>query len=420
MKLFYRTVLVLFWAVFIPSALAGGGHDHGDEHGHAHDHDTDKAELAKGPHGGRLLELADFALEIAIFEDQVPPQYRIYAYHDQQPIDPKLVTAKVTLERFLRAPEKFEFTARDNYLTADRVVEEPHSFVVKVEANYSGQHYDWEYTSYEGRAEFSERELAAAKLSIDQAQSEKINTTTEVFGRLLPNEDRVAHIMPRFPGVIKEIRKRLGDTVEKDEVLALVESNQSLQVYEIRSLIKGQVVKRHATLGEFVSEGKELFVIADLSEIWADFQVYRDDFSTIEPGQQISIHAGEDLPPINARVSYVSPFTDVATQSKLIRAVIDNHDRLLRPGLFISGTLSSDLKDVPVAVKREALQKFRDWDVVFLTDGEVFQAMPVKTGRKDLQFVEILAGLNARDRYVSTNSFIVKAEIEKSQASHDH
>ena len=57
---------------------------------------------------------------------------------------------------------------------------------------------------------------------------------------------------------------------------------------------------------------------------------------------------------------------------------------------------------------------------MFVTDGHVFQAAPIEIGRQDSKFVEVLSGLKAGDRYVSKNSYIIKADIEKSGASHDH
>jgi cobalt-zinc-cadmium efflux system membrane fusion protein len=265
----------------------------------------------------------------------------------------------------------------------------------------------------------SDEALKVARITIDTAGPQLISQVTNVYGRLVPNQDRVAHIRPRFSGVVREIRKELGDKVEKGEVLAIIESNQSLQPYEIRSQIRGEIIARHATLGEFVTDEKEVFVVADLSEVWADFQVYRDDSDNIERGQPIKVDLGEDAS-FDAKVTYVAPLTDEVTQSKLVRAVISNPSGRLRPGLFISGSLSSNEKSAALAVRREAIQSFRDWSVVYLTDGKVFQAMPVELGRKDSSYVEVLSGLEAGDRYVSHNSFIIKADIEKSGASHDH
>jgi cobalt-zinc-cadmium efflux system membrane fusion protein len=75
---------------------------------------------------------------------------------------------------------------------------------------------------------------------------------------------------------------------------------------------------------------------------------------------------------------------------------------------------------VPVAVSLDALQRLRDWDVVFLAAGDVFEAQPVELGRRDALHVEILSGLTAGQPYVAAGSFILKAEAGKSGATHDH
>ena len=58
--------------------------------------------------------------------------------------------------------------------------------------------------------------------------------------------------------------------------------------------------------------------------------------------------------------------------------------------------------------------------MVFLNDGDVYQGMPVETGRRDDQWVEITSGIDAGQRYVAKNSFVLKADVGKSGAEHDH
>jgi cobalt-zinc-cadmium efflux system membrane fusion protein len=419
-----KTLLRLFFSLpflFVSSltaAHAGGGHDHG--HGHDdHGAEAHETQPSKGPHGGRLLSDGEFALEVTIFESGVPPQYRVYPFQDGKPLSPSELSASIELTRFGGVEEQFRLGPVDDYLSSPAVVREPHSFDVKVTANLNGKVYSWEYQSHEGRTELSEEALKVAKISVEVAGPQEISNVTHVYGRLLPNQDQLAHIRARFPGVVREIRKELGDNVEKGDLLAIVESNQSLQPYEIRSQIAGGLIARHATVGEFVSEDRELLVVADLSSVWADFQVYRDDFDQISRGQSIKVDLGGDTP-LEATVRYVSPITDEATQSKLVRAILPNQNGKLRPGLFVSGTLASNQSSVPLAVRREAIQTFRDWQVVYLTDGRSFQAMPVELGRRDPHFVEVLSGIAPGDRYVARNSFIIKADIEKAGASHDH
>lgn len=411
----FKISILAFYILFSSPVFAGGGHDHG--HGHDDHHEK---EPEKGPNKGKLLKKDDFAVEVTIFEDGVPLQYRVYVYDDDSLIDPDKVKVSIKLDRFQRGSQLYELSPKQNYLTSEKEVEEPHSFTVNVKANYKEKDYEWSYESHKGRTELSSEALKVANLEIETAGPAQIHANTEVYGRLLPNEDKVAHMYPRFPGIIKEVKARLGDAVQKNDILAIIESNQSLQLYEVRSLLSGTVIKRHAVLGEFVQADKDLFAVADLSEIWADFHVYREDFPVISPDQEILIQLAESKNPIKAKVSYVSPLTDIATQSKLVRAVISNADKTLRPGLFISGTLSGSAAKVPIAVKREAIQTFRDWNVVYITDGHIFQAMPVELGKQDQQHVEVISGIKEGDRYVSKNSFLIKSDVEKAGASHDH
>ena len=75
---------------------------------------------------------------------------------------------------------------------------------------------------------------------------------------------------------------------------------------------------------------------------------------------------------------------------------------------------------MPVAVKASALQSFRDWEVVFMEDGSTFEIAILELGRRDGAWAEVVSGLSAGQKYAAENSFIIKADILKSGASHDH
>jgi len=219
---------------------------------------------------------------------------------------------------------------------------------------------------------------------------------------------------------VKLVRKKLGDTVTKGEVLAVVESNDSLQPYEIKSEIDGTVIAKDVTLGEFVSGQEAIFTIANLGTVWADFNVYRRDFPLLRVGQTVPIDGGPGMETTEAKISYISPFGAENSQTMLARALVPNASGEWRPGIFVRGDVIVDAGEVPVAVKADALQTFRDWDVVFINVGNLFEAAPVEIGRRDSEWVEIKSGLKPGTRYAADNSYIIKADIGKSGASHDH
>jgi cobalt-zinc-cadmium efflux system membrane fusion protein len=88
--------------------------------------------------------------------------------------------------------------------------------------------------------------------------------------------------------------------------------------------------------------------------------------------------------------------------------------------MFVTASVEVGASEAPVAVRLGALQRVRDWDAVFVADGNVFEAWPVEIGRRDATHVEIVAGLAPGQAYAAEGSFILKAEAGKSGASHDH
>ena len=89
-------------------------------------------------------------------------------------------------------------------------------------------------------------------------------------------------------------------------------------------------------------------------------------------------------------------------------------------GLFVSAEVVVEETEVPVAVKATALQTFRDWDVVFMKDGNIFEIAILELGRRDGDLVEVVSGLQRGTPYATENSFVVKADVMKSGATHDH
>jgi len=406
------TAVLAAWLLAWRPASPGG--DHGEAEGEAHE------EFARGPHGGRLLEDGNFGLELAIYERGVSPELRAYAYQDGKPLPPPSVELSVELHRLGGRVDRLAFAPREDYLVGDREVMEPHSFDVRVVARHEGRSHAFAYASHEGRITLPEEIAKASGIEVAEAGPARLRSTIALNGRIVTNKDALAHIMPRFSGLARTVRKRLGDAVAKDELLAVIESNESLHPYEVRSRIAGTVIYKEITPGEFVANDREIYVVADLSSVWADLQVYRRDFSALRSGQRVFVDAGDGSPPVESTLSYLSPVGSENTQTLLARAVVPNPDGSWLPGLFVTAQVEVDTADVAVAVRSSALQRLRDGDVVFRNAGDMFEAQPVELGRRDGEWVEVVSGVTAGDRYAATGSFVLKADVGKAGASHDH
>ena len=127
----------------------------------------------------------------------------------------------------------------------------------------------------------SEAKIAEAGIELAKAGPGTLRDSLVLNGILQPNQEALVQVTPRFPGVFRELAKRVGDRVEKNELLGKIESNQSLTTYELRAPIAGTIIDRQASLGEFASEQKPAFVIADLRTVWVDFAVYRRDLGRV-------------------------------------------------------------------------------------------------------------------------------------------
>ncbi|MBC9878278.1 efflux RND transporter periplasmic adaptor subunit [Bradyrhizobium sp. INPA01-394B] len=270
------------------------------------------------------------------------------------------------------------------------------------------------------RIRISDVKLAAAGVTLAEAASATLTDTLSFNGILRANQETVVQVTPRFPGVAKSIQKRIGDKVGKDDLLAAIESNQSLTVYELKAPIAGTIIERQISLGEYASEQKPAFVVADLSTIWVDLSIYRQDLKRVRLDDAVLIDPDDGRGEIKGKISYIAPIGSSETQTALARVVLPNSEGRLRPGLFVTARLILAARNVAVAVRRSAIQTLENKTIVFVReDNDKIEARPVELGDSDPGFVEIRAGLSAGERYVAENSFVVKAEMGKGDADHD-
>ncbi|MDI9238475.1 efflux RND transporter periplasmic adaptor subunit [Lysobacter sp. LF1] len=410
----------LLITAFLALALAGCGSS--GEAGHGHDEgDHAEEEAARGEHGGRLLQQHGTTVELAIAEDGAPPTYQAWLYRDGKPLPATSGEVDVSLVRLGNVRETHKLRAReDGRLAATTVVAEPHSFDVNVTARIQGQTLQWSFPSYEGRTVI-ERDVAnRSGIRIAEAGPGVIADEHEVQGLLTPVEGRVAHAMARFPGPIRALRANVGDRVSAGQALASIESNLSLSQYTVTAPISGVVLSRDASVGAVAAEGAPLFEIADLSSLWVDLHVFGADATHLRPGAAVTVTRMSDGASTATTLERVLPGTATASQSTVARARIDNADGLWRPGSAVTAKVTVARQPVDLAVPLSALQTFRDWDVVFVRVGDTYEVRPVTLGRRDGTRAEVLSGLRAGDPVVVEQSYLVKADIEKSGASHDH
>ena len=372
---------------------------------------------ARGPNNGRLLRDGDFQVELAIFETGVPPEFRAWMMAGGQPVAPDAVDLRVILTR-LGSEDVIEFRPEGPFLRSTSGVHEPHSFSAAVEASYQERSHRWMFESFEGRTHIDAEVGAAFGIQTEVAGPASLEETVMLYGQIVPDTERVRQISARFDGLIQSVAVTLGQTVERGQLLAVTESNESLQTNRITTPIAGVVTERAANAGEQTA-GRRLFTIVDTSSVWADLAVFPADRARIRPGARVAIRAVGDGEPIEATIAQLNVISG-ANQAVTARAVVDNAAGALLPGTFVTAEVAVAKHDVPLAVKRIGLQPFRDFTVVYAQYGEDYEVRMLELGRQFGDWAEVLGGLAPGTRYVTEGSYVLKADVEKSGASHDH
>lgn len=244
----------------------------------------------------------------------------------------------------------------------------------------------------------------------------EINRSLLLYGRTMPDPQGISHVYARYPGMIVSMAAALGDSVEAGQVIAVIEANSSLQNYEIRAPLSGIVVEKHANPGELATS-QSLLTIANYEDIWVDLTVFPGDSQQIVPGMSVTIRM--DNRSAESTIRYINP-SQGESPTVIARVPLENSDSMWVPGLLIEGFVHLESKEVALAIKNNALQTYENNQVVFVLEGETYEPRIVTLGSSDPFFTEILAGLEPGERYVVSNSYLIKADLEKEGVEHDH
>jgi cobalt-zinc-cadmium efflux system membrane fusion protein len=168
-----------------------------------------------------------------------------------------------------------------------------------------------------------------------------------------------------------------------------------------------------------VAGTEPLYRIGDLSNLQAELKVFQNQQDRVHRGAEAIVRIGERE--LRGKVLNIVPEIDSRTQAALVRVSLEAKGPVsAAPGQFVSGSILVDARAAEVAVPADAVQRFEGREVVFVPTGEGFRARPVQVGRRTLDLVEITEGLEPGESYVAAGAFLVKAEIGKGAAGHDH
>ena len=268
----------------------------------------------------------------------------------------------------------------------------------------------------EGRVHISAEQIVASGIATELAAAGDIKQTLTVYGRAVVPEAASSEIRARFAGLITRMNVTVGDSVKAGQVVAEVESNSSLKRYAIKAPISGVVVGRSTNAGEMANDNVLLSIIDD-SQLWAQYQIFPGQLNKVALGQTLSISA-EQLKATSS-IQYLLNSTN-GDNIKLARAPLDNSNGQWAVGALLSGKLTLSKHAVALTIDNRALQESEGQQVVFIRNDEGFERRAVTLGRSDSEMSEVLSGLEVGEEYAVANSFLLKADLEKSSAAHVH
>lgn len=263
-------------------------------------------------------------------------------------------------------------------------------------------------------------ELNELGIKVSVAGPGTIENYLELPGEVKPNDNKLAHIVPRYSGIVTDVLVNIGDNVSKGQTLAIIESDATLAPFNVKTLISGTVIDKHVTLGEAASRDRFIFVIADLSSIWIDLTVYQQDLASVHTDQSVHVFVGHNLVRDDGVISYITPVVDPHTRTATARLTLPNSNNSWRPGMFVTAKVLIDKSEVAIAAPLSSIHNIDGHPHIFIQTDKGFLATPVTTGLRNDEIVEIISGLSVGDRYVSDGGFTLKAELQKEAFGDGH
>ena len=230
--------------------------------------------------------------------------------------------------------------------------------------------------------------------------------------RVSPEQDLIA---ARTAATEARIALRLA----QQQVAAAGAGGGGLNRIGITAPMAGQVIARSVTLGQTVAADAELFRVANLSTVSLSLNLQPQDAGRVRPGASVVVKASGRQ--ATAQVTFVSPALDPNTRLVPVIATLNNRGSEWRVGepVTASVALSGSGGDNAIRVPTTAVQTYEGKSVVFVRTKDGFQATPVTLGDNSGDAVIIKSGLKGTEEIATTNSFTLKAELGKGEASHE-
>jgi cobalt-zinc-cadmium efflux system membrane fusion protein len=195
----------------------------------------------------------------------------------------------------------------------------------------------------------------------------------------------------------------------------------------IRAPIAGVISQKDIVVGENVQLADQLFTIEQLKDLWLEFNLPHQYSAQLQTGQNVSFKVNSSDQIYKANVQSLTSQADLQTGRLVVRAKLKQQSAELRPNVMVNVLLAESGTKKTLRVQKSALQSIEGQDSVFVIESEQkgqvhLKAQPVKLGQtsSDGQWLEVVSGIQVGQKYISQGSFLLKSELEKDEAGHEH
>jgi RND family efflux transporter MFP subunit len=200
---------------------------------------------------------------------------------------------------------------------------------------------------------------------------------------------------------------------------ALADATHVVSEVTVPAPANGVVIARTVNPGQVVGAGQDLFVVTDLSTVWAIGDLYEKDFALVHTGSSAAITVPATNQTLRGRVAYIDPRVDPATRTAKIRVEVPNANGNLRLGIFVTMSIETGSGQRVTVVPQAAVQAVGERMVVYTpVEGEEgrFTERPVKVGPSRGQLIQVLEGLKPGEKVVTAGSFFLRGEATRTRS----
>ncbi|NQT61344.1 MAG: efflux RND transporter periplasmic adaptor subunit [Candidatus Marinimicrobia bacterium] len=264
-------------------------------------------------------------------------------------------------------------------------------------------------------------EVEKAGIKLIEVGTGKIPGSRRLYGEIRLNEEQVVHKYPKYPGIVRDVRRNIGDRVFQGDTLAMVFNTSTLSTYPVIAAQSGEVLEKHAVVGEFTDGSEPLMVIGDLRTVWVDLHAFEKDMPLLKKGQALILKSIEGDEQIQTYIRYIKPVMDAITRTNIVRCTVSNTSGTWNPGRLVYAEVAYDHDGEDVLIVPEScIQTYESEHVAFVPESgseTEFAVVTVEPGQRGGGLIEIQSGLKAGDSIVSNGSFFLKSELVTSSLS---